>query len=240
VRAAATAEQLLERYGVVTRGAVQVEGVRGGFAGVYRVLSRFEESGRARRGYFVEGLGAAQFATGPTVDRLRTYARELGDDERGDPDRKREALTLAATDPANPFGASLPWPTGDVDPGVADDAVAAGGASTGANDAASGVASGAKTARGHRPGRKAGALVTTVDGKLAVYVERGGKSVLTFTDDAADLAAAATSIASIVRTGLRKLSVERVDGDFVLETLLGGALRQAGFTATPQGLRLRV
>ncbi len=240
VRAAATAEQLLERYGVVTRGAVQVEGVRGGFAGVYRVLSRFEESGRARRGYFVEGLGAAQFATGPTVDRLRTYARELGDDERGDPDRKREALTLAATDPANPYGASLPWPTGDVDPGVADDAVAAGGASTGANDAASGVASGAKATRGHRPGRKAGALVTTVDGKLTVYVERGGKSVLTFTDDAADLAAAATSIASIVRTGLRKLSVERVDGDFVLETPLGGALRQAGFTATPQGLRLRV
>jgi ATP-dependent Lhr-like helicase len=233
VRAAATAEQLLERYGVVTRGAVQVEGVRGGFAGVYRVLSRFEESGRARRGYFVEGLGAAQFATGPTVDRLRTYARELGDDERDDPDRKREALTLAATDPANPFGASLPWPTGDAGPGlVADDG--------GAAPPETAVGSGAKTARGHRPGRKAGALVTTVDGKLTVYVERGGKSVLTFTDDAADLAAAAASIAGIVRTGLRKLSVERVDGDFVLETPLGGALRAAGFTATPQGLRLRV
>lgn len=189
----------------------------------------------ARRGYFVEGLGAAQFATGPTVDRLRTYARELGDDERDDPDRKREALTLAATDPANPFGASLPWPTGDADPGVvADDA--AGAEST----LGSGAASGAKTTRGHRPGRKAGALVTTVDGKLTVYVERGGKSVLTFTDDAADLAAAAASIAGIVRTGLRKLSVERVDGDFVLETPLGGALRAAGFTATPQGLRLRV
>lgn len=82
--------------------------------------------------------------------------------------------------------------------------------------------------------------MTTVDGKLTVYVERGGKSVLTFTDDAADLAAAAASIAGIVRTGLRKLSVERVDGDFVLETPLGGALRAAGFTATPQGLRLRV
>ncbi|WP_205966497.1 hypothetical protein, partial [Pseudomonas viridiflava] len=68
-----------------------------------------------------EGLGAAQFATGPTVDRLRTYSRELGDDERDDPDRKREALTLAATDPANPFGASLPWPTGDADHGVAAD-----------------------------------------------------------------------------------------------------------------------
>ncbi|TCL86195.1 Lhr family ATP dependent helicase [Curtobacterium sp. PhB142] len=237
VRAAATAEQLLERYGVVTRGAVQVEGVRGGFAGVYRVLSRFEESGRARRGYFIEGLGAAQFATGPTIDRLRTYARDLDDDERVDPDRKREALTLAATDPANPYGASLPWPS--------DDRAAADTDVTGADVAA--VAAAAQKApapattgaRGHRPGRKAGALVTTVDGRLAVYVERGGKSVLTFTDDPAELAVAAASIAGIVRTGLRKLAVERVDGEFVLGTPLGTALGDAGFTATPQGLRLR-
>lgn len=223
VRAAAVAEQLLERHGVVTRGAVQVEGVRGGFAGVYRVLSRFEESGRARRGYFVEGLGAAQFATGPTVDRLRTSARDLDDDERDDPDRKREALTLAATDPANPFGAALPWPSEDAEPG-ADDDVAAG---TGTGK------------RGHRPGRKAGALVVLVDGRLRVYVERGGKSVLTFGGDQGDLTAAAASIAATVRNGLGKLAVERVDGTFVLETPLGDALRDAGFTATPQGLRLR-
>ncbi|PCN47360.1 ATP-dependent helicase [Curtobacterium sp. 'Ferrero'] len=219
VRAAATAEQLLERYGVVTRGAVQVEGVRGGFAGVYRVLARFEETGRARRGYFVEGLGAAQFATGPTVDRLRTFARDLDDDERGDPERHRQAITLAATDPANPFGAALPWPSEDT-----------------ADDGDETVT--AKT-RGHRPGRKAGALVVLVDGALAVYVERGGKSVLTFTDDAADLTAAAESIAATVRRGLGKLSVERVDGGFVLESPLGSALRDAGFTATPQGVRLR-
>jgi ATP-dependent Lhr-like helicase len=254
VRAAATAEQLLERYGVVTRGAVQVEGVRGGFAGVYRVLSRFEESGRARRGYFVEGLGAAQFATGPTVDRLRTYARDLDDDERADPDRKREALTLAATDPANPYGASLGWPNdaagvdGTSD-GAGSDGVDGVPGTTGTADGtvsvgstgSTGSARGSTTkARGHRPGRKAGALVTTVDGKLAVYVERGGKSVLTFTDDPADLAVAAASIAATVRSGLRKLSVERVDGEFVLETALGTALREAGFTATPQGVRLRV
>ncbi|MDM7892547.1 Lhr family ATP-dependent helicase [Curtobacterium caseinilyticum] len=228
LRAAATAEQLLERYGVVTRGAVQVEGVRGGFAGVYRVLSRFEESGRARRGYFVEGLGAAQFATGPTIDRLRTFARDLDDDERADPDRERQALTLAATDPANPYGAALPWPSDDapVDPAAEDGSEPAPTTTT--------------TGRGHRPGRKAGALVTTVDGRLAVYVERGGKSVLTFTEDPADLAVAARSIAAVVRSGLRKLAVERVDGDFVLETPLGSALREAGFTATPQGLRLRV
>ncbi|GAA3331947.1 ATP-dependent helicase [Curtobacterium albidum] len=246
VRAAATAEQLLERYGVVTRGAVQVEGVRGGFAGVYRVLSRFEESGRARRGYFVEGLGAAQFATSPTVDRLRTYARDLDDDERADADRERQALTLAATDPANPYGAALPWPS-DGDPAdttgaAADadadaDAVAAGTSTSTVRAAAASTGTG-KT-RGHRPGRKAGALVTTVDGRLVVYVERGGKSVLTFTDDPADLLAAARSIAAVVRSGLRKLAVERVDGEFVLESPLGSALREAGFTATPQGVRLR-
>ena len=78
-----------------------------------------------------------------------------------------------------------------------------------------------------------------VDGALTVYVERGGKSVLTFTDDAGDLAAAASSIAATVRRGLGKLSVERVDGAFVLESPLGQALRDAGFTATPQGVRLR-
>ncbi|MCJ1712790.1 ATP-dependent helicase [Curtobacterium sp. VKM Ac-2922] len=252
VRAAATAEQLLERYGVVTRGAVQVEGVRGGFAGVYRVLARFEESGRARRGYFIEGLGAAQFATSPTIDRLRTYARDLDDDERANPDRVREVLTLAATDPANPYGASLPWPTdaaadGDAAPDTAGAAAAgtptastaAGAASAGSAGAGSAGAGSAGKGRGHRPGRKAGALVVLIDGELGVYVERGGKSVLTFTDDPADLTAAATSIAATVRSGLGKLSVERVDGVFVLESPLGDALRAAGFAATPQGVRLR-
>jgi ATP-dependent Lhr-like helicase len=81
--------------------------------------------------------------------------------------------------------------------------------------------------------------VVLVDGELGVYVERGGKSVLTFTEDPADLTAAATSIATTVRTGLGKLSVERVNGVFVLESPFGDALRAAGFTATPQGVRLR-
>ncbi|OIH95422.1 ATP-dependent helicase [Curtobacterium sp. MCBA15_001] len=236
VRAAATAEQLLERYGVVTRGAVQVEGVRGGFAGVYRVLARFEESGRARRGYFIEGLGAAQFATSPTIDRLRTYARELDDTERADPDRTREVLTLAATDPANPYGASLPWPT---DAPTEPDADAPAATKAAAASVPAPPTSDGSKARGHRPGRKAGALVVLIDGELGVYVERGGKSVLTFTEDPADLAAAATSIAATVRSGLDKLSVERVDGVFVLESPLGDALRAAGFAATPQGVRLR-
>lgn len=201
VRAAATAEQLLERHGVVTRGAVQAEQIPGGFALVYRVLKRFEESGRARRGYFVAGLGAAQFATGATVDRLRSFAR--------DPDAPATtvpvAVTLAATDPANPFGAALPWPATE----------------------------------GHRPGRKAGALVCLVDGALVLFIERGGRSTITFTDDGDLLAAAATSLAATVRAGLGSMRIERVDGEFSVGTPFGTRLIDAGFSPTPRGLRMR-
>jgi len=205
VRGVATAEQLLERYGVVTRGSVQAEGVRGGFALAYRVLSRFEESGRARRGYFVEGLGASQFATGATVDRLRSFARDT------DPDREPVALALAATDPAQPYGAALAWPAPPAD----------------------------EERRGHRPGRKAGSIVVTVDGELALYVERGGKTTLTFTDDERWLAASAAALAALVRRSGGRLRVEKTDGVFVIGTALGDALVAAGFAATPQGLRLR-
>ncbi|MFC0680661.1 ATP-dependent helicase [Lysobacter korlensis] len=198
VRAAATAELLLERYGIVTRGAVQAEGLPGGFALVYRVLSGFEESGRARRGYFVDGLGAAQFATGPTVDRLRTFTRDA--EERSEP----VVVTLAATDPANAFGAALPWPQ----------------------------------VEGHRPGRKNGALVVLVDGALTLYVEKGGKTMLTF-GDADALEPAARSLAATVRSSGGRMRVEKADGEFVIGTALGAALQSAGFTAIPQGLRLR-
>jgi ATP-dependent Lhr-like helicase len=95
--------QLLDRYGVVTREAVLAEGVPGGFAGVYGVLKTMEESGKVRRGYFVAGMGAAQFAHAGAVDRLR--APRADDDERS-----AETLVLAATDPAQPYGAALPWP----------------------------------------------------------------------------------------------------------------------------------
>ncbi|MGF2950142.1 ATP-dependent helicase [Microbacterium alcoholitolerans] len=102
-RATVTAGLLLDRYGVVTRGAVQAEGVPGGFAQAYRVLAGFEEAGHCRRGYVIERLGAAQFAASTTVDRLRTFAG------LADPP-PRTAVTLAATDPANPYGAALAWP----------------------------------------------------------------------------------------------------------------------------------
>ena len=108
VRSYAAAEVLLDRYGVVTRGSVVAEGVPGGFAGVYRVLAAAEESGRVRRGYFVESLGAAQFAGTGAVDRLRAGARPIDGAGEGRPGAP--ALVLAATDPANAYGAALPWP----------------------------------------------------------------------------------------------------------------------------------
>lgn len=103
VRATAAASLLLDRYGVVTRGAVQAEGLPGGFAQTYRVLAGFEEAGHCRRGYVIEKLGAAQFAASATVDRLREFSG------LADPPPLR-AVTLAATDPANPYGAALAWP----------------------------------------------------------------------------------------------------------------------------------
>ncbi|HEX4057985.1 MAG TPA: ATP-dependent helicase [Galbitalea sp.] len=199
VRAKSTAEALLSRHGIVTRGAVVAEGLRGGFALAYKVLSTFEETGRARRGYFVDGLGAAQFGTGATVDRLRQFTT---DDDAIPP---LAAITLAATDPANAYGAALGWPT----------------------------------TQGHRPARKAGSLVVLVDGALALYLERGGKTVLTFTSDPAVLNAAAASLANTVRSSLGRLRIERVDGEFAIGTALGNALTASGFAPTPQGLRLR-
>ncbi|WP_270352101.1 ATP-dependent helicase [Microbacterium testaceum] len=200
-RATATASLLLDRYGVVTRGAVQSEGVPGGFAQVYRILAGFEEAGHCRRGYVIEKLGAAQFAASATVDRLREFAAVA------DPPPLR-TVTLAATDPANPYGAALGWP------------------------AIEGVT--------HRPGRKAGGLVVLVDGELSLYLERGGRSALAFTDDEAVLQAAGRHLAETARRRrLDTLTVEQVNGEFVYGTAVGRALREAGFVESPKGLTLR-
>ncbi|WP_019202540.1 ATP-dependent helicase [Tsukamurella sp. 1534] len=201
----AVAEQLLERYGVVTRGSVMAEHVEGGFARVYRTLSAFEESGKARRGYFIERLGAAQFARNGTVDALRDTAAALDRaDQRSEP---AAPLVLAATDPANPFGAALPWPER---PQQGD-------------------------APGARPGRKPGALVVLADGALALFVERGGRTLLTFTDAPE---AALTALAEAAPR-LGGLAIEKVDGAPALTSPLAGALAAAGFARTPKGLRVR-
>jgi ATP-dependent Lhr-like helicase len=214
-RAHTLAEVLLDRHGVVIRGAVMAERAPGGFAAVYRVLSGFEETGRCRRGYFVEGLGAAQFALPGAVDRLRAVGSALeraGEDTARSAERLR-AVVLAATDPANPFGAAARWP-------------------------ARGPAGGEEP--GHRPGRKAGALVVMVDGRLVLYVERGGRTLLTGSDEPDLLQPAVDALSLAVREGhLGRLTVERADGAGVLDSALGRALEDAGFHATPRGLRLR-
>jgi ATP-dependent Lhr-like helicase len=157
-----------------------------------------EESSQCRRGYFIEGLGAAQFASTGAVDRLRSEQTEL---------RQPRGLVLAACDPANPYGAALPWPERE----------------------------------GHRPGRKPGALVILVNGRLVFYVERGGRTLLSFSDDAELLAPAAEALASAVRLGqLGRLTVEKADGQHVFgSAAVSTSLQAAGFVMTPSGLRLR-
>ena len=214
VRAHFLAELLLNRYGVLTKGAVAAEAVPGGFAMLYKVLTAFEDAGRCQRGYFVESLGGAQFAVASTVDRLRSYLEGV-DSER----RDYHAVVLAAADPANPYGAALSWPT----------------RTAGDDDAA------------HRPGRKAGALVAMVDGELAWFLERGGRSLLSFTDDGEAHVAAATALAELVGAGrVQSFLVERINGVGVLQPGAEGAraavqeaLIGAGFVRTPRGLRLR-
>ena len=206
IHARATAELLLDRYGVVTRGSVMAEQILGGFGLMYKVLARLEEAGRCRRGYFIEHLGAAQFAVPATVDRLRSYSE---DNQLAKPEPV--ALALAATDPANPYGAALPWPALHDEAGT-----------------------------GHRPGRKAGALVVLVDGALVLYVERGGKTLLAFSDDTSVLAAAGSALVGVVTRGaVDKLIMEKVNGHGILDTPVAAALSAAGAYSTPKGLRVR-
>jgi len=246
----------------VTRGAVVAEGTPGGFAGVYRVLATLEETGRIRRGYFVEGLGAAQFASAGAVDRVRGFA--------GRPDQEQgpgRGLVLAAADPANPYGAALPWPDrGSANPGstggggaggrglqlqtgtaAAADAVWPGAAEPTSGAEATPVSmatagTNAAAADRHRAARRAGALVVLVDGAAVLYAERGGRSLLSFTADRDALDVAATALAERVASGrIGSLTVTRIDGAEALT--VGGpvpeALTGAGFTMTPRGLRLR-
>lgn len=206
IHARATAELLLDRYGVVTRGSVMAEQILGGFGLMYKVLARLEEAGRCRRGYFIEHLGAAQFAVPATVDRLRSYSEDT-QLAKAEP----VALALSATDPANPYGAALPWPALQDDAGT-----------------------------GHRPGRKAGALVVLVDGALVLYVERGGKTLLAFSDDQAVLAVAGAALVGVVTRGaVDKLIMEKVNGHGILDTPVAAALSSAGAYSTPKGLRIR-
>ncbi|WP_438311186.1 ATP-dependent helicase [Streptomyces sp. HUAS TT3] len=200
-RAHALARTLLDRHGVVTRGAVAAEGVAGGFSAVYRVLSAFEDSGQARRGYVVEGLGAAQFAMDGAVDRLRSA-------ERNPP--PLAAVVLAAADPANAYGAALPWPEPP-----------AGASHKPGRKAGSLVVlvDGELTLYLERGGRTLLAWPPAEDPRLA---------------------AATAALAEASRAGtLPALTVERINAAPALTSPLGPVLEAAGFHATPRGLRLR-
>ncbi len=226
----ALAGTLLERHGILIRGAVMAERVTGGFGALYPVLRAMEDAGQCRRGYFVEGLGAAQFALPGAVDRMRAMAVDPGQKAAAFPSPAQDpwvtagpeaapapaaagsqVVVLAAADPANAYGAALAWPARpDETPG------------------------------GHRPGRKAGALVVLAGGQLVLYVERGGKTLLSWTSDPDLLGPAAAALADAVRDGaLGRLTVERADGGGVYDSPLALALEAAGFRPTPRGLRLR-
>ena len=193
-RSHATALALLDRHGVVTREAVLAEGIGGGFASVYPVLKAMEEAGRVRRGYFVEGLGGAQFALPGAVDRLRA--------ERDVADEAPRIAVLAAADPAQPYGAALPWPRRNDEERLPLQ-------------------------------RVAGAHVVLVGGLPALYVERGGRGLLTLPafDDPEVAGAALAALTGLLAPAgpMRELRLERVDRLPVAESSLADALREIGF-----------
>ncbi|MFD7629098.1 ATP-dependent helicase [Streptomyces sp. NPDC059851] len=200
-RAHALARTLLDRHGVVTRGAVAAEGVEGGFSAVYRVLSAFEDSGQARRGYVVEGLGAAQFAMDGAVDRLRSA-------ERNPP--PLAAVVLAAADPANAYGAALPWPE---------------------------PPAGAGHKPGRKAGSL---VVLVDGELVLYLERGGKTLLAWPVPEDPRLAAATAALAEASRAGtLPALTVERINAAPALTSVLGASLEAAGFHATPRGLRLR-
>jgi ATP-dependent Lhr-like helicase len=191
----ALAELLLERQGVVTRDGVRAEGVPGGYGAVYQELRTLETQGVCRRGYFVEGLGGAQFALPGAVERLR------------DTSAGTDALVLAAADPAQPYGGSVPWPR----------------------------------RAGSRAARVAGAYVVLLGGEAALFVERGGRTIVPLRDPEEDWLreALAALVAHARKTGLKRLAVERFDGSPVAETEVMPLLVEAGFLAGPRRAVLR-
>jgi len=197
----AIAVQLLERHGVVTREAVRAEGTPGGFAAVYPVLRALEESGRARRGWFVAGLGAAQFALPGAVDRLRAHRTPP-------PDEPGRVAVLAATDPAQPYGAALAWP---------------------------------QTNGASRPTRAAGAHVVLLDGACTAYVERGGRSLLTFASESMldDPEGWVDALVEAHKEGrLGRLQIERIDDQPARTSPHADRMRAAGFADGYKGLTL--
>ena len=207
-RRAALARALLERHGVVTREAIDMEGIKGGFTSVYDVFKTMEEGGRIRRGYFVAGRGATQFALPGADERLRDARRTSHDEPR--------TVVLAATDPANPYGAVIPWP--ELPPTESDRP---------------------------RLQRAAGAKVVLHDGALVGFLARSNEALLTFLPaDEPARGNAATGIAealnALVTQGKRRaLLIASIDGAPPNQSALNDALVRVGFHLAPSGALLR-
>jgi ATP-dependent Lhr-like helicase len=208
--AATFSQQLLTRHGVVTREVTSIENVPGGFSAIYPVMRRLEETGRVRRGYFVAGLGAAQFAQPGAIDLLRA-ARELTDDPY--------VVTLAATDPANPYGALLAWPAWAGDGTTVT-----------------------------RAARSAGARVVMIDGHLAAWIGRGDRTMLiSLPTDEPDrarmgraLAQEIVALAHRAPEASRGWLIEEINGTPAAKDPAAAFLLEAGFAVTALGLQFRV
>lgn len=216
---AAIAQQLLARHGVVTREGVAAESIPGGFGSVYPVLKTLEETGRVRRGYFVAGLGATQFSLPGALDLLRSLRNAAENDV---PD----VAVLAATDPANPYGATLKWP-----------ASAAGARSAPDSEAE------ASAARG--PTRSVGATVILVDGALGAYLARGDRQLTAYLPEAEPQRsrvgrAVSRALIERARAGAdapRGMLIEEIDGGPPAAHTLAPYLAEAGFIGGAMGFQ---
>jgi ATP-dependent Lhr-like helicase len=208
-------QQLLARHGVLTRESLNIEAVPGGFGLLYPVLKGLEENGRIRRGYFVAGLGATQFALPGALDLLRSL-REKPDDP--------EIAVLAATDPANPYGAALKWPAVAAGPDVAT----------------------AKAGRG--PTRTVGATVVLVNGGLAAYLARGDRQLVTYLPESEpERSKTARAVARVLidraRTGgesPRGMLIEEIDGVSPATHPIAKFLAEAGFISGALGMQAKL
>jgi ATP-dependent Lhr-like helicase len=201
------AELLLERYGIVTRELVLAEGIPGGFSSLYDSLSALETIGVARRGYFVEGLGGAQFALPGAVERLRAQR----DDDAAPP------IVLAATDPAQPYGAALKWPARESPKALPV----------------------AKTGP-RRPARQAGAYVVLAGAEPVLFVERGGKGVQVLVEpDDPRIEPSLAALAETVQRGrIKRLALEKIDGESIIGSVYEEHLINLGFRPGPRKLTL--
>jgi ATP-dependent Lhr-like helicase len=216
---AAQAQQMLSRHGVVTRETVATEAVAGGFSAVYQVLKAMEDAGRIRRGYFVAGLGAAQFAMPAALDLLRSL--------REPPDTPR-TVVMAATDPANPYGTMLKWPTVTSEAGDRPNAPV--------------------TDTGRGPTRSVGALVILVDGLAAGYLRRGERELLLFAPPVEprrsqiirEVARMLLYLAGSRDESRRGMLIAEINGDAATSHPAARIFIEEGFAAGALGLQARL